>query len=115
RSDVTWRLWAGAALEQVLPQVYVDSIAGGPAYLEALAPLVRHLLGGLDDDDLAQVPVSARLGGWFAAHEGWDDVALVQAFLADHPHGLPVDRISSPQAAVILPGPLNESTPRSIR
>jgi len=115
RSDVTWRLWAEAALEHVLPQLYVDSIAGGPDYLEALAPLVRHLLGGLDDDDLAQVPVSPRLAGWFAAHKGWDDVALVQAFLADHPHGLPVDRISSPQVAVILPGPLNESTPRSIR
>ena len=115
RSDVAWRPWAEATLEHLLPQLYVDSIAGGPAYLEALAPLVRHLLGGLDDDDLERVPVSARLGGWFAAHKGWDDVALLQGFLADHPHGLPVDRASPEQVAVILPGHLTESTPMSIR
>ena len=115
RSEVAWRPWAEAALEHVLPQLYVDSVAGGPAYLEALAPLARHLLGGLDDDDLRRVPVSARLGGWFATHKGWDDVALLQGFLADHPHGLPVDRVSSQQVAVTLPGHLNESTPTYIR
>ena len=104
RSEVAWRPWAEAALEHVLPQLYVDSVAGGPAYWEALAPLARHLVGGLDDDDLRRVPVSARLGGWFATHKGWDDVALLQGFLADHPHGLPVDRVSSQQVAVTLPG-----------
>ena len=115
RSEAAWRPWAEAALEHVLPQLYVDSVAGGPAYLEALAPLARHLLGGLDDDDLSRIPVSARLGAWFATHKGWDDVALLQAFLADHPHGLPFDHVSTQQVAVTLPGHLNESTPMSIR
>ncbi len=83
-----WRVWM---LRGPLPGWYADAVGGGPSYSEALAPLVRALLDGLDPEALAHVPVPARRAAYAVARGTLEDLALLLDHDGDHPTGLPYD------------------------
>ena len=94
--------WRGDLFTYVLPPWYVDAVAGGEQYFLALRSGVEVLARGLDP---ATVPVAARLGAWTVLNGTPGDSALVQDFVADNPHGLPIesDAVSLPDGLSLAP------------
>jgi CDP-glycerol glycerophosphotransferase (TagB/SpsB family) len=94
--------WRSGCFTYLLPPWYVDAVAGGEQYFDALRTGVDVLARGLDP---ATVPVAARLGAWTVLNGTLPDVALVQDFLADNPHGLPAeaDLVSVPDGLSASP------------
>jgi hypothetical protein len=94
--------WRSALFTYILPPWYVDAVAGGAEYFEALRSGVEVLARGLDP---ATVPVAARLGAWTVLNGTAEDSALVQDLVADNPHGLPVESgvVSIPEGLSLAP------------
>ena len=105
--------WAVVMLRDVVPPFYVDAVGGGESYFQELVPLVRCLADELGEDQLSHLPVTARMGASVVARGDWSDNAQLHGFLADHPHGLPVDDWHEPE--VLLPGHLGRLLPRDVR
>ena len=96
--------WRTDLFTYLLPPWYVDAVAGGAQYFEALRSGVEVLVRGLDP---ATVPVAARLGAWTVLNGTAEDSALVQDLVADNPHGFPVE-----SGVVSVPDDLSPAPPR---
>ena len=107
------RAWLTRTLTHTLPPSCTDAIGGGERFLQALSPVVRHLVDEAGPA-LAEVPVDARLCAWVAAHRPWEELALVLDLLADQPHGLQVEPAVSGQLLVRLPGQLGDVVPAAV-
>jgi len=96
--------WRSDLFTYILPPWYVDAVAAGDRYFEALRSGVEVLARGLDP---ATVRVAERLGAWTVLNGTPGDSALVQDLLADNPHGLPVESgmVSVPDNLSVAPPP----------